>query len=265
MGADAELVIRSEPAIRKVIREVTANLTKVIEDKLGPVSLLLQVQGKQLEHHEARIKEAEAPISVLEDATNPALDKFQSLEKRVKELAECVDDLENRGRRKNIRIIGLPEDAEGSNPISFFESWLPELLNIKTKAGRVKVERAHRTVAQAPSSGQRARPALVRLHNYQDKQRTMNAAWAMSRNNQPLKHGNATVMIFQDYSTAVVRKRKSFDEVKKRLRSIGADYRQIYSALLKVTHRGSTKIFRDAVEVECFIESLDLTPAADDE
>lgn len=248
-----------------MIREVTANLTKVIEDKLGPVSLLLQAQGKQLEDHETRIKEAEARISVLEDATNPAMDKLQSLEKRVKELSERTDDLENRGRRKNIRIIGLPDGAEGSDPISFFECWLPELLNIKTKAGRIKVERAHRTAAQAPSSGHRAHPALVRLHNYQDKQRIMNAAWAMSRDNQPLKHGNATVMIFQDYSVAVVRKLKSFDEVKKRLRSIGADYRQIYPALLKVTHRGSTKIFRDTAEVEGFIESLDVTPAADDE
>lgn len=119
MGADAELDIRSEPAVHEVIREVTVNLTKVIEDKLGR-SLLLQAQGKQLEDHETRIKEAEARISVLEDATNPALDKLQSLEKRVKELAEHADDLENRGRRKNIRIIGLPEGAEVSDPISFF-------------------------------------------------------------------------------------------------------------------------------------------------
>lgn len=58
MGADAELDIRSEPAVHKVIREVTVNLTRVIEDKLGPVPLLLQVQGKQLEDHETRIKEA---------------------------------------------------------------------------------------------------------------------------------------------------------------------------------------------------------------
>lgn len=88
MGTDMELDIRLEPAvhevIREVIREVSVNLTKVIEDKLGPVSLLLQAQGKQLEDHETRIKEAEARMSVLEEITNPALDKLQSLEKRVK-------------------------------------------------------------------------------------------------------------------------------------------------------------------------------------
>lgn len=147
MGTDMELDIRLEPAVREVIREVSVNLTKVIEDKLGPASLLLQAQGKQLEDHETRIKEAEARMSVLEEITNPVLDKLQSLEKRVKELADRGNDLENRGKTKNICIIGVLGGAEGSDPISFFECWMPEL-NIKTKAGRLKVERAHRTAAQ---------------------------------------------------------------------------------------------------------------------
>lgn len=72
-----------------------------------------------------------------------------------------------------------------------------------------------------------------------------------------MKHENATVMTFQDYSASVARKLKSFDEVKKRLRSILADYRQIYPALLKVTHCRSTKIFKDVAEVKGFIESLE--------
>lgn len=157
------------------------------------------------------------------------------------------------GRRKNICIFGLPENAEGNDPTHFFETWLPELLNIKTKAGRLRVERAHRTTNQVPSSGQRPCPTLVRLHNFQDIPRIMNAAWEMSRNNQALKYECATVMIFQGYLTAVVHKWKSYDEVKKRLRAIGADYRQIYPALLKVTHHGSTKVFKDASEVKDFI------------
>uniref|UniRef100_A0A096LQV1 L1 transposable element RRM domain-containing protein n=1 Tax=Poecilia formosa TaxID=48698 RepID=A0A096LQV1_POEFO len=239
-----------DPALREVIREVTANLTKVIEEKLGPVSLLLQTHGKYLEDHETRIKEIETRLSAIEDDLVPSIDKLESLGKRVKDLTERADDLENRGRRKNIRIVGLPEKAEGNDPTHFFETWLPELLHIKTKTGRLKIDRAHRTPNQVPSSEPRPRPVLVRLHNFQDKQRIMNAAFQLGRNNRPLKHGSATVMIFQDFSAAVVRKRKSFDYVKKLLRAIGADYRHIYPALLKITYNGSTKVYKDASEVK---------------
>lgn len=53
------------------------------------------------------------------------------------------------------------------------------------------------------------------------------------------------VMICQDFSAAVLRKHKHFDGVKRRLKSISADYWRIYPASLKVIYRGPTKVFRD--------------------
>ncbi|KAK7933584.1 hypothetical protein WMY93_004480 [Mugilogobius chulae] len=249
-----------DPALQEVIRAVTENLTKVFEDKLkhqiDPISRFMREYQEQLQSHEERITAAETRISDLEDGAAPIDNKIKSLEKRVKELEEHADDLENRGRRKNIRIIGLPEGKEGSDPALFFETWLPELLNIEREKG-VKVERAHRTAGRAPAHDQKPRPILVRLHNFRDKQRIMSAAWEKSKSNQPLKHGDATVMIFSDFSAAVVTKRKRFDEVKKRLKSAGAIYRMLYPALLKVTLRGTTKIFQSPTEVERFLETLD--------
>lgn len=78
----------------------------------------------------------------------------------------------------------------------------------------------------------------------------MNASREMGKKNQPLMHGRTTVMIFQDFSAAVLRKRKRFDEVKKRLRSICAEYSQLYPAALKVSYRGFTKTFQDPADVE---------------
>lgn len=261
-GASAEVNASSfEPALRAAISEITTNISRVIDEKLGPLSQLLQVHREELDSHEKRITETETRISAIEDAVEPVKNKLGALEKLAADLSQRAEDLENRGRRKNIRIVGLPEGAEGDDPTRFFETWLPGMLNIDTKAGRLKLERAHRSLAPAPPATQRPRSVLVRFHNFQDKQRVMNASWEMGKRNQPLKHGNATVMIFQDFSAAVLRKRKRFDDVKKRLKSIGADYRQVYPASLKVTHRGSTKVFQDPASVERFIESLDVAPA----
>lgn len=67
-----------------------------------PLVQLLQVQCEELDSHEKQISEAETRISALE-------------ENRC-DMSEHIDDFENRGRRKNIRIDGLPEEVEGNNP-----------------------------------------------------------------------------------------------------------------------------------------------------
>ena len=69
-------------------------------------------------------------------------------------------------------------------------------------------------------------------------------------------------MIFQDFSAAVVRKRKRFDGVKKRLKIMGATYTQVYPALLKVTFHSATQMFQDPTAVEQYIESLGATSEA---
>lgn len=92
----------------------------------------------------------------------------------------------------------------------------------------------------------------------------MSTSWNMGTRNEALKYENATVMIFQDFSAAVLRKRKQFDGVKKRLKAIGATYTQVYPASLRVTLRGSTKLFQDPATVEEYINSLDATGGDDD-
>ncbi|KAE8281769.1 hypothetical protein D5F01_LYC19152 [Larimichthys crocea] len=243
-------------ALREAVTEITANISKVIDEKLSPLSELFKIHREELDRHDKRITEAEQRISALEDATDLVDGKIEALEKMVCELSERADDLENRGRRKNIRIVGLPEEAEGDDPTRFFETWLPQLLHIETKSGRVKLERAHRSLAPKPPTTQRPRPVLVRFHNYQDKQHVMNAAWEVGRKNQALKHEDATVMIFQDFSASVLRRRKGYDAVKKQLRALGTDYRLIYPASLRVTCHGSTKVFHVPAAVEKYAQSL---------
>lgn len=87
----------------------------------------------ELDGHEKRITEVETRISAMEDVVTPIEAKLQSLEKLVHDMGERAEDLENRGRRKNIRIVGLPEGVEGDNPTRFFESWLPKTLCIASK------------------------------------------------------------------------------------------------------------------------------------
>uniref|UniRef100_A0AAV2KHZ7 Uncharacterized protein n=1 Tax=Knipowitschia caucasica TaxID=637954 RepID=A0AAV2KHZ7_KNICA len=121
-GTDSDIRV----ALREVVHEVTSNVTKLMEEKLAPVLELLKKHGGTLNDHEARLAETELRIGALEDAADPIQTKIGDLEKTVDFLVERVDELENRGRRMNIRILGVPEDVEGTDPTRFFEHWLPE-------------------------------------------------------------------------------------------------------------------------------------------
>ena len=241
-----------DPAFRQTIQEITANITRVIDEKLGPLSQTLQAHAQQLKKIEERTTEAENRIAAAERTSETAEMRIQALENQVQSMAEHIDDLENRGRRKNVRVIGLPEDAEGSNPTKFFESWIPDLLGLETKAGRMKIERAHRTLAPKPGPNQRPRPVLIRFHNFADKQRVLDAA----RRSGTVRYQESSIMFFQDLSAVVLRKRKGFDDVKKRLRDTGAKYMMLYPATLKIIHSGETRSFDSPAKAKVFVDTL---------
>lgn len=118
-----------------------------------------------------------------------------------------VDDLENRSRRCNLRLVGLPEGMEGGDPVTFMETWLPSyLLNLTTKTGMIKLDRAHGSPALRPGANQRARPLIMKLHYFADKQQVMAAAWHLATEpNHPADQ--IRVSFFNDYSVAVAKMR----------------------------------------------------------
>ncbi|XDV45294.1 hypothetical protein PO909_013414 [Leuciscus waleckii] len=158
------------------MKSIADDIVAVIDAKISTVLEAIDNQSSKIQSIVQWVQEAEDRIEVTETTCTANETKIQVLEKRICDLTEQIDDLENRGRRCNVRIIGLPEDTEGTNPLKFFEKWIPDYLNLETKAGKVKLERAHRSLAPKPVLNRRPRPVIVRFHNFQDKQRVMAAA-----------------------------------------------------------------------------------------
>lgn len=70
--------------------------------------------------------------------------KMKNLEGKNKYLEEKVLDLEAHSHRSNVRLVNLPEGAEGKDTCGFLESWIPEALELTQLQGAITVERAHR-------------------------------------------------------------------------------------------------------------------------
>ncbi|KAK7883803.1 hypothetical protein WMY93_026926 [Mugilogobius chulae] len=68
----------------------------------------------------ARIDQAETRIATTETAQEETATALKTAMKRIAQLETKTEDLENRARRKNLRIFGIREGIEGSRPLLEF-------------------------------------------------------------------------------------------------------------------------------------------------
>lgn len=71
---------------------------------------------------DTRVTETEGRISDYADVVPNHTARLAEVESKLEAALDKINDLENSGRRCNIRIIGLSEGSEGSNPMSFFKT-----------------------------------------------------------------------------------------------------------------------------------------------
>ncbi|KAJ8383485.1 hypothetical protein AAFF_G00220020 [Aldrovandia affinis] len=187
-------------------------------------------------------------ISSLETSQNEVTDRLAELEAQCASLAAdnvmlkaAVDDQENRSRRQNIRVIGIPEGEEGTNPTDFMGSFLKEVLGKETFADQPVIDRAHRTLATKPPPGKPPRAMLVRLHYYQTREMILRA----SRERGHLSHKGKKNHIFPDFSAALARRRAEFRDVKAQLHQAGVKFGLVYPAKLRLTFQGTVHTFNN--------------------
>lgn len=202
-----------------------------------------------------RLTQTEERISQTEDSVSTLQSTTSALEKKVTALTWKIDDLENRSRRSNLRLLGLPEKSEGSDACTFLESWLSEALDMGPLRKPLAIERAHRIgyMRKAAADGNSTpRVMIVKFLDYRDKEHVMRAA----RAKKDVLFKNHRIMFFPDLSAEVNKQRRQFDEVKKKLRAKGLMYGFIFPARLRVTVDGQAHVFQSPSEVNDFLMSL---------
>lgn len=141
--------------VERISTEVLKGVKSSFEKKIDPVLKKLEECSPKIGTLDTRITEVECRVSDSKDAMTTFSVKLTDLAEKLASALEKIDNLENRNRRCNVLVVGLPEGCEGSNPISFFKSWLPELLQVSFKGEHVKLDRCHRALTRRPPPGQR--------------------------------------------------------------------------------------------------------------
>lgn len=224
--------------INNQLGELT-NSISVMENNLGEIK-------RDVTANEKRIEEAEARIVATEDALDKSERDLAKATRRLAYLEEKTEDLEKRVRRKNIRLFGLKEGAEGKRPLlDFITDMLPQWLGIESDRVFI-LERAHRTLTSAIPNQNRA--VLLRFLNYQDKEFVLR-----STRQRDITHDGSKLAFVQDFSAETIRRRREFNTVKKLFVDMGT-FRgfHLQPCKLRVLHNGKIQMFSSPQEAEEF-------------
>lgn len=209
----------------------------------GVMAAIKSVQS-DIKDCSGRVTEAEQRISTAEDDINLLQKSVKNLEKKTQLLSSKVEDLECRSRRNNVRILGIPEKEEGSDPRSYMEKWIADNLDIPSPV----LERAHRITSQKPDSAPRT--FIVKCLNYKDKESILRAA----RGKKEVMYKENKIRFLPDLSTEVYKQQRQYDLVRKKLRDMGIQkHRIIYPARLLLTNGERTTVFNTPADVEKYI------------
>lgn len=235
--------------------QITDNITKTFNVKIDTELAAIHDQTSMVQALWICVDDAEMRISAVEEMVQSLHAKVK-LQTQISKMTDHMDDLENCNSRCNIHLINLPEGMEGRDLVTFLETWLSSYLKLTTKAGKIKLDHAHCSVApRRPGPNQCPRSIIMKFHNFTDKRRVMAAAWRLSV--EPNQSADQLrICFFNDYSAAVVRKRKAFDAVKNRLRSKKIQYALLYPVTLKMTVTEVEKKFDSPEAAATYVDSL---------
>lgn len=230
--------------IREEIASLRTEFLAEIRTSTAALQATISSQGSKIRDIEASMNSVDERLDILER-------KCQTLEKDNEELKSKADDLENRSRRNNLRILGIPENIETSKPSQFMASFFADLFGDKLPQ-TPEIERAHRSLAPKPRSGAPPRPMIVRFLRFQTKENILR----LSREHGELRYKDSKILIFPDFSAELKKRRDQFKSVKAELHGAGVKFRMLYPCRLLLSFNGESQSFDSPDDVSTFITTV---------
>lgn len=228
------------------LAQTATQITSTIQADLQQLGARIDVIEKKSDQANGRINQNTARIQDLQDQLDSALYK--------------IDDLENRSRRSNFRIRGLPETVTDVPAAvrSLLKDLLPDI-----SEHRMELDRAHRALQPLRKDGL-PRDIIVKPHFYEVKEGVMKASRAAE---QILLQGQP-IQIFADLSPYTIQKRRALKPLLQTLIQRNIKYRWAFPLRLNFSFQNKSYGFSTFEEGEHLLTRLgiitqDLTQPAD--
>ncbi len=197
--------------IKLALKEQQSTLDSVVasavRDAVDSVLIpALREQRADIQATNNSVKELRAELEVLASTAKQTCDWVDSVQAAAREdrrivtdlrnqlerLTEKMTDMEDRSRRNNVRLVGLPEGAEGSDAAGFLRvnlsKWIPSL-----KDRNIEIDREHR-VYDGRKNSDRPHTLIFCVLRWHDRSEILKGA----RQAYPVKcsQDNVTLLFF---------------------------------------------------------------------
>lgn len=208
----------SEPVTQSFMAQFMQELKSEIGSLRSEVQACVKDLRKEVGELGGRMDDMEKTLDARTEDQEHLWQRLATLEEQHIELQVKQEDLENRGRRNNIRLRGIPPGAEGADIMSFVADLLHEIQGDDDTSSPA-LDRAHRV---APPSG---RPGLVpdilaRVHFFVEKEAILKAA----RDKPELLYKGKPIQLFQDLAPLTLQCRRAFRPITDKLRDLNIRY-----------------------------------------
>ncbi|KAJ1150723.1 hypothetical protein NDU88_003512 [Pleurodeles waltl] len=187
----------------RILQEITTVSRRIEEMDASITSLTLETKSMRsnIAGFQSRVTGLEQRMGSLETQINTS----QEREQDFLYLRSKLTDMEDRSRRDNIGVLGIPENEEGSDMQAFLTSTLPKIILLDFDLP-LEFQRAHRIGPKCSDNSSRPRPIIACLLRHNRTRQILQVA----RNHGPFRIDQHEIRITADYSKETNERRKAF-------------------------------------------------------
>uniref|UniRef100_A0A8C5QII1 Transposase n=1 Tax=Leptobrachium leishanense TaxID=445787 RepID=A0A8C5QII1_9ANUR len=231
-------------SVRDILRSLPTkeDLASLLAKLESSFAARLDAVVADVRHVGARVQDLEGDRETTEDRLTRLETGLNSHTLYLQRFHRALDDQDNRGRRNNLRLRGLPESPDGKEMLTeilrpIFNSLLRRPIDTP-----IHFDRAHRSLKPKGTPNMTPRDVICRLHYYRQKEDILQAARRQDVKD-PL--GNA-LQLYPDLSWHTLQARRLLKPLTEVLRDRQVKYRWGYPFSLQVTldgvHYGITSV-----------------------
>ncbi|CAH2319313.1 Hypothetical predicted protein [Pelobates cultripes] len=229
------------------LRGLSETLYAAIHTEVTALRADLVAQDSRLQHLENTTQAHTAEA----EASNLAITRQGNM---LLTLRRHTEDLDNRGRRSNIRVRGIPESAGEEDVEALLRALFRGILGAETPA-TIEFDRAHRANRLRTMEGT-PRDVICCMHQYKLKEKIM----AKARSRPTWRFQDADVALYQDLSPLTLEARRALRPITTQLQERRINYKWGYPFALLARQQNEWIPLRWPEEAPRFLQRLGLPP-----
>lgn len=202
-----------------------------------------------------RVDKIEHKMGEFAASHNSLIDSHNEHDDQLENLKAKLADLEDRSRRNNLKLRGVPETVLNTH-LNQYACDLIKAVLPSIPASEVVIDRIHRLPKPSYLSDDIPRDVIMRVHFYHVKDQLMTSF----RKNNQIPERFSRLQVYADLSQYTLQKRKSLLPITKALRNHEIVYRWGFPTKLTVTYNNTTTVITSLDEGLALLRSWDILP-----